>query len=338
MNLYRTELRRLAKRRFIRYLTLAGLLVLVAVAVGMFITNQKIGPAQRAAAERAAQRDYEQNVAWVETERRACEAAKAAGVTDKGAYPTNCADIQPPPRDAFQAEWHLPATFEFRKEFGETVTIFAAVLAMVALLAGASFVGAEWSSGGMMNLLLWRPQRLRVLFTKLAALLTWFCGLTVGVAAAWTAAFWAIGSFRGSTDGMTAGVWRSFALTELRGLALVLAAGALGFGLASLGRHTALALGVVIGVLVVTQFGLGILLGMAQVKYMEAWLLPTYLLAWMQKKVTLEDWRSCDMAYTGECQPATLDITWQHSSVLLSVAVVVVVGAAAWMMRRRDIT
>ena len=38
-------------------------------------------------------------------------------------------------------------------------------------MIGASFVGAEWNSGGMMNLLLWRPQRLKVLSTKLAALL-----------------------------------------------------------------------------------------------------------------------------------------------------------------------
>jgi len=50
------------------------------------------------------------------------------------------------------------------------VTTFAAVLALVAYIVGASFVGAEWSSGGMMNLLLWRPRRLQVLGTKLAVL------------------------------------------------------------------------------------------------------------------------------------------------------------------------
>jgi hypothetical protein len=91
-------------------------------------------------------------------------------------------------------------------------------------------------------------------------------------------------------------------------------------------------------VVVVGQFGLGILLSMAQVRFMEAWLLPTYLLAWMQQKVTLTDYNACNFSYNGECKPDTFDITWQTSSILLAVGVVVTVGAAMWAMRRRDIT
>ncbi|GIG85346.1 ABC transporter permease subunit [Plantactinospora endophytica] len=338
MNLYTTELRRLGKRRFVRYLTLAGLLVLVAVAVGMFLTNQKIGPAQVAEAERVAERDYQQNVAMTQQFRAECERAKVAGDAPRDRFPEDCSSITPPPRDAFQAEWHLPATFEFREEFAETLITVTAVLALVAFVGGASFVGAEWSTGGMMNLLLWRPQRIRVLLTKLGALLSALFGVTVLAGVLWTAAFWATGSLRGSTAGMTAGAWQSFGLTGLRGLALVLLAGALGFGLASLGRHTALALGGVLGVMVVGQFGLGVVLAMAQVRFIESWLLPTYLLAWMNKKVTLQDWAACQASYTGECEPLTRDITWQSSSVLFAVSLVVVLGGAIWSMRRRDIT
>ncbi|HEX2774094.1 MAG TPA: ABC transporter permease, partial [Micromonosporaceae bacterium] len=195
-----------------------------------------------------------------------------------------------------------------------------------------------WNTGGMMNLLLWRPRRLRVLSTKLAALLTSLLGLFLLSGAFYTAAFWATGKYRGSIAGMTSGVWESFGLTGLRGLALVLAAGAIGFGLASLGRHTALALGGALGVAVVGQFGLGILLSIAQVRFFEAWLLPTHLLAWMQKTVTLQDWRSCEASFSGQCEPATLDITWHDSGLLLAAGVVIVVGAALWAMRRRDIT
>ncbi|MBE1486632.1 ABC transporter permease subunit [Plantactinospora soyae] len=338
MNLYTTELRRLRKRRFVRYLTLAGLLVLIAVAVGMFFTNQKVGPAQLAAAERAADREYEQNLTFTRQHRAECDKAKAAGNAPEGAFPEDCSLIQPPPREMFQAQWHLPATFEFRKEFGGTVTTLTAVLALVAFIGGASFVGAEWSTGGMMNLLLWRPQRIRVLLTKLGALLSAVCGVTVVAAAVWTASFWATATYRGSTERMTSGVWQSFGLTGLRGLILVLVAGALGFGLASLGRHTALALGGVLGVMVVGQFGLGIVLDMAQVRFVEIWLLPTYLLAWMNKKVTLQDYDACQASFTGECRPATFDVTWQSSSILLAVSLVLVLGAAIWSMRRRDIT
>ncbi|MDG4833717.1 ABC transporter permease subunit [Solwaraspora sp. WMMD1047] len=336
MSLFTTELRRLVKRRFVRYMTLAGLLVLLAVVAGTFLTNEKIGRDQIAAAERTAEQEYQNNLRYTAEARQDCERAKAAGdQTDR--YPADCADISDPPREAFQAEWYMPATFEFRKEFGETVTTLAAILALVGFVVGASFVGAEWSTGGMMNLLLWRPRRLQVLLTKLAALLAAMLALTVVSAAAWTAAFWAIGTMRGNTDGMTSGTWQSFALTGLRGAVLVLAAAAVGFAVASLGRHTALALGGAIGLIVVGQFGLGILLSMANVAFVEAWLLPTYLLAWMNKSITLENWNACNFSM-GQCEPDTLELTWQHSSALIGVALVLSLGAAMWAMRSRDIT
>jgi hypothetical protein len=337
VSLYRTELRRLRKRRFIRYLALGGLLVLAAVTVGMFLTNQKIGPKQIAAAERRAEQEWRQHVAFTEQYRAQCETARAAG-TAGDEFPEDCAEIEPASRESFDPEGFLPSTFDFRNEFGVTLTTLTAVLALVAFIAGASFVGAEWSSGGMMNLLLWRPQRIRVLFTKLAALLSALAGLAVVASALWTVAFWAIGTYRGTTENMTSGAWQSFGLTELRGLVLVLVAGTLGFGLASLGRHTALALGGALGAMVVGQFGLALVLSLAGTRFVDAWLLPTYVRAWMEKKVTLLNWQVCQVSYGGECQPETFDITWQRSAILFAVAVVLVLGGATWAMRQRDIT
>ncbi|SCL40224.1 ABC-type transport system involved in multi-copper enzyme maturation, permease component [Micromonospora pallida] len=340
MSLYVTELRRLGKRRFTRYMTLIGLLVLAAVAVGTFLTNQKIGPEQRASAERQAQAQYEEQVRYVERDRAECERLKAAGEPADGRFPDDCSTITPPPREAVEARWFLPSTFDFRESFGATLIPYAAILALIAFVVGASFVGAEWSTGGMMNLLLWRPRRLNVLLTKLAALLTGVTVVTLLGAAAWTAAFWAVGSYRGSTAGMTGGVWQSFALTGLRGFALVVVAAVVGFALASLGRHTAFALGGVLAIAVVGQFGLGVVLALADVKFPEAWLLPTYGLAWMGKEVELRNFEACNysgMSGMSECAPDTLTITWQHSSALLAVGLVLALGAALWAMRRRDI-
>ncbi|MGK5743143.1 ABC transporter permease subunit [Micromonospora sp. URMC 103] len=339
MSLYRTELRRLAKRRFARYMTLLGLLVLAAVLVGTFFTNQKIDDTVRAKADRQAEQQYEEQVRYAQQERASCEQDKAAGkADDTHRYPPDCAMIQPPPREAFESQWFLPSTFDFKESFAETLVPFAAILALVGFVVGASFVGAEWSTGGMMNLLLWRPRRLTVLLSKLAALLTGLLAVTLPAAVLWFAGFWAVGVFRGSTEKVTSGVWQSFALTGLRGVVLVLAATTVGFALASLGRHTAMALGGVVAVMVVGQFGLGILLEMAGAKFVEAWLLPTYALAWMQKKVTLQNWDACNATYTGECKPATFDVTWQHSSLLLGVGVVLILGVALWAMRRRDVS
>jgi ABC-2 type transport system permease protein len=232
----------------------------------------------------------------------------------------------------------MPSTFEFAKTFKEMVTALAAIFALMGFVIGASFIGAEWSSGGMMNLLLWRPQRLKVLSTKLSALVINLGLLTAVVLAAWTGIFWLIARAHGTTTGMTAGAWRSLSLTEVRALGLVLVAAAVGFGLASLGRHTATALGVAIGAVILLQFGLVTVLDRANVKFADALLAPYWVQAWMNKSVKIEDWNSCDFSSTQGCQPATLTITWPMAGGVLAVLLVLIVGAAMWTMRSRDVT
>ena len=339
MSLYKAELRRLSKRRVTTYMGLLGLLVLAAVAVGTFFSNQKIGPAHIAAAEREAEQVYQEQLEYTQYERRLCEEAQRAGTPSDGKdrFPPDCSSIEPPKREDFRPEWYLPETFEFRTDFPQAITGWALILAMVAFIVGASFVGAEWSSGGMTNLLLWRPQRIQVLLAKLGALVTGLVGASVLTGVAWFGTFWLIAMTRGSTEGVTAGVWRSLLLTGLRGVVIVLAAGVVGFALAALGRNTALALGGVIAALLVGQVGLSIALAIAQVEFAEKWLVSTYVLAWLNKKVTLENWTSCTQTVTGTCEPARLEIVWQQAGVLMAAVVLITLGAALWLMRRRDV-
>jgi hypothetical protein len=333
MSLVKAERRRLFKRRFTRYLLLLVLLVLAGVAVGTFVTNQKIGPEQVAAAQREVDRMYQQNL---QTLKEGCEQAKAAGTNSD--LPTDCSQIVPPPGFEPETQWYLPATFVFRTDFEQTIYVLAGVLALFAFLVGASYVGAEWQTGGMMNLLLWRPRRLAVLLTKLGTLLAALLGIFVGLAAAWTATFWGIATLRGDTDRMTSGVWQSFALTGLRGLGLVMVAGVIGFGLASIGRHTALALGAVVGAGVVGFVGVRVALSLIEVRFVERWLWPSYLAAWMDKTVTLQDGSSCRDFSLGGCRPREFVITWQQSGLLFAAGTLAVLVVALWTMRRRDIT
>ena len=328
MSLYTAETRRLTKRRFTRFFLIGVVVLLGAIAAGMFISNQKNTPAVVAEAQAKADREYQQAVAQAETDRKACEAQPGS----------DCTQMWQPTREDFQAEWYMPPTFDFRKNFGDMVTTLAAILAMAAFVIGASFVGAEWSSGGMMNLLLWRPQRLKVLNTKLAALLAVLTGVTVLLSALWTGIFALIANLRGTLDGMTSGAWQSYLIMEVRGLVIVLAAGALGFGLASIGRHTAVAMGVAIGVVVVLQAGLGTVLAMAQVKYIEMYLAPTWITAWMNKSVELVDYDAPCVGAGNACEQPTLTLTWQMAGVGLVAALVLVVGTAMWTLRKRDIT
>jgi ABC-2 type transport system permease protein len=336
VSLYRAETRRLAKRRFTRWLTVGALVVLVIVAVGVFLTSHQVTPEGIAEAKAKAAADYQEALRYTQQEIARCEAAP--GTAEAANYPADCSTLYVPTEADYSYQGYLDPTFDFRANFGDMITTWAALLALAAFVIGASYVGAEWSTGGMMNLLLWRPQRLKVLGTKLAAFLVTLAALSVVVALLWTGIFLVIASLRGTTDGMTSGAWQSFALTELRGLTLILVSGAVGFGLASLGRHTALALGAVVGAVVVFQFGLVTVLSLASVKFAEAWLLPTWALVWMQKELTLENYDACNFSATAGCEPEKLILTWPMAGGLFAAAVVIIVGAAMWTMRSRDIT
>jgi ABC-type transport system involved in multi-copper enzyme maturation permease subunit len=334
VSLYTAETRRLVKRRFTKLFVIGAMLVLAAIAAGVFFSNQKVSPDQIAKATAQAQSEYQQAVLQSEQEKAKCQTAQ--GTANAGQYPPNC-EIYTPTQDDFNPQWYMPATFDFRESFPDMVTTLAAVLAVVAFVIGASFVGAEWSSGGMMNLLLWRPRRLQVLGTKLTALLVSAGVLSVVLGAIWTGVFAFIGNSRGSLDSMTSGAWQSILLMEARALGLVLVAGAVGFGLASVGRHTAMALGVAIGTIIVFQFGLGTVLSLAKVKFPELYLAPFWVFAWMNKEYRIEDYNSCDYSSNG-CVPDSFTITWPMAGGLLAGIFVVIVGAAMWTMRSRDIT
>ena len=336
MSLFKAESRRLVKRRFTKWLVIGSLVVLAAIAFGVFATNQKVGPEQVAKAQAAAEVDYQAALRQAASDQQQCEAAK--GTASASQWPPDCVDMYQPTRENYDYHGYMPSTFDFATTFKVMVATLAAIFALMGFVIGASFVGAEWASGGMMNLLLWRPQRVKVLGTKLGALLVGLTALTAVTLVAWTGFFWLVGKLRGSTAGMTSGAWQSLALTEVRATVLVLAAAALGFGLASIGRHTAMALGVAIGAVILFQFGLVTVLSLAQVKFAEVLLVPYWVAAWMDKSVKLEDWSKCNFSSSQGCEPDTLTITWQISGGVLAAIIVLVVGAAMWTMRSRDVT
>jgi hypothetical protein len=339
MSLIRAERRRLFKRRFTRLMLVIVIAVLAIIAVSFSLNSHKRSPAALAVAEQQARANYEESKRMYDQMISECQAAVARGEQTTGKYPPNCdaGGLGGPQPEFFQAEWYLPYEFNFRNEFGGMIFVFAGILGLLAYVVGASFIGAEWHSGGMMNLLLWRPRRVPVLLTKLGTLLGGVLGIGLVLGALWTVAFWLIGTYDGSTGKLTAGVWRSFALTGARGVGLALALAVVGFGLATIGRHTAMALGVAIGAVVAGEIGLRITLSLLQVRMYERFIPSTYAIAWFNKKWTIYDYRACVFSQ-GECQPKHLVITWQHSAVVMSVATALVLALAIWTTQRRDVT
>ncbi|HEX6581703.1 MAG TPA: hypothetical protein VF195_12635 [Actinomycetota bacterium] len=127
------------------------------------------------------------------------------------------------------------------------------VLVSVAWVLGASAIGADWHAGHVTTILTWEPRRGRVMFAKIAASLTSVFVVSLVIQALLGAALAAAAAGAGSTASADA-AW----LTESAGVALRVALlstifAGFGFGLASAGRNTAVALGVGFGYLVIVE-------------------------------------------------------------------------------------
>jgi ABC-2 type transport system permease protein len=340
MNLALAELRRLYLRRVTRWMLGLVVVVLAVTVAGIAASHQPTDAATLAAAQAQAQQHYEAELREIERAIAECERADGP---DRIHWPDDCEEIRRWAIDPDEmVRWFMPPTFEFRTQFEGLITAFAVVLALFAFLVGASFIGVEWRSGAMMNLLLWQPRRVQVLATKLATLTAALAATVVVLGAVWTLAFWQVATYRGITDTMTPGAWQSFGLTGLRGAALVLAAGVVGFAVASLGRHTAAALGAAIAAFVIGVIGVQVVAFAVGARYPQAWLWISYVQAWMDKSVTFHDFRGCEPTAPGvevePCEPVAMEVTWQTAGAGMAALLVLLVGAAMWHMHRRDVT
>ena len=115
------------------------------------------------------------------------------------------------------------------------------IVAMVAWLVGASFLGAEWHTGNITTTLTWEPRRLRLLAMKLIACLIVLAVAVLALHLLLGLALLPSAALRGSTSGVD---WGETIAVVLRVTALAGIAGVLGFALAGIGRNTAAALGI----------------------------------------------------------------------------------------------
>jgi len=320
----RAEWSRLFARRFTRIMLMVVVAVLTLVALSVAVNSHRIDDAARAKARARAAAELTQ----YQKEEADCRAARDRGEDISRRYPPNCdyGPVQP------QEEWFLPYEFRFRAETPDFLLVAAGILTLFGFLVGASFVGAEWTSGGMTNLLLWRPRRLMVLGAKLSTLLAGVLLTSVLLVAAYVGSFWLIARYRGSFGRLTQGFWESLALTGGRAIGLALAGAAAGFALASLGRHTATALGVGIGYALIVEVGVQIVLSALAARDPGRYVLSSYVSGWLLKRYELPP-SNCQSL---DCKAYV--ITWGMSAAVLGGVVLATVLLAFVSMRRRDVT
>jgi hypothetical protein len=330
MNLIRAELDRLLHRRFMHIMLAVIVGVLGLVAFSFAATSEP--PSQYeldfAASQAAtAQAEYDR-------ERNAClDVARGVTPAVPNRFPLrpNCNYGPRPTVNDF-----LNFEFVLVQEFEPLIYLAAVVLSLFAFLVSASFVGAEWTSGGLINLLLWRPQRVAVLGAKLGVALAVTLTVSVLFLAVWIGTFMLVGYTRGAVGAATPGQLMSFGLLLVRVVVLALAVAAAGFALASLGRHTAMALGGLIAYLLVYELGITIVFQILGETWPWRLRLLTYAAAWLFKDITVNDGYTCGP--DGCFQIAQNTITWQDAGVIGGGLVIALVAAAFLALRRRDIT
>ncbi|MGY1845368.1 hypothetical protein [Modestobacter sp. SYSU DS0875] len=326
--LLRAELHRFTARRFIRLLLLTAALVWVGALVVGLLNWSSPTPERLAAAEQQRQEQVELAIEG----REQCLAQQPA---DTGVTPEEWCG--PPVQESdFSIEWFIdPPPFSLAEQGPTGAATLGLLGSALAFLVGATFVGAEWSSRSMTNLLFWEPRRSRVLGAKATVVAAASVVLGVVAQVAWLAMAGIWQGLVGDGRDLPDGFWSDVVGAQGRGVLLTLFAGLLGFGLTNLVRNTGAALGTAFIYVLVVETAVRALRPAWQ-----PWLLTNNVTA-----LALPDGLSL-VVDQGETVDAQGNVVWQmteyllthlQSGVFLAVVTALVVGAGVVLFSRRDV-
>ncbi|MEO6143358.1 MAG: ABC transporter permease [Dermatophilaceae bacterium] len=328
MRLTTVELRRLFSRRITTVALLGALVVTGLMMFGTFQEAKPLSGAELASQQvqlEQAQKDWAANG---EQQVKDCLAQQAeAQKTDPKAL-FGCDHMEPT-----AANWGKPQA-KFAELMPSALLAASYLLTFVGFVIGASFVAAEFSSGSMANWLTFEPRRMRVYASKLAAAGLGLIPATVALLGLLTAGVWLIIRHFSPTVGTSAKVWGDLGEMGARSLALALAATVTGAAIGVLLRRTVAVLGIAVGYLVLVE---GVFAQALQGA--RPWLLQLNVNGWLQHGASYFV-ESCKTDAQGgyNCQGIEKVLSFAHSSAYLGLLVVVAVGLAALVFRRRDVS
>ncbi|MCG5436774.1 ABC transporter permease subunit [Micromonospora foliorum] len=336
MNLVRAELERLSARRFVQLMVVLLVLAFAVTAATTMAGSHKptageLNSARAQAAE--ARRDLEA------THQECLNRQNGTLPADTDKYfPSDCSEVDPirQERLPIPADF-LPGVFTFAEQARPLLYFLIAFLVLFGFLVGASYIGADLTSGGVVNLLLWRPRRMTVLAAKLGTLLGTVLVLALLASVAYLATFWVIGQTAGLPGRLDGEFWRSLGAVHGRGLVLVLLSSALGFAIATLGRHTSAALGALAAYAVVWELGGRLVLEIVDAPKSDLFMVSSHIGAWLNGGARFYDEQLCRGSIDGPYCEGFYTVTWAPALLVLLAITGGLTAAAFAMFRRRDL-
>lgn len=328
MRLTKVELRRLFSRR-LTTIALLGALVIT----GLMLFGAYQGAKPLSSAELTSQRaQFDQaHKDWLANgDQQVADCMNAQAEAQKTDPKANFSCNQMEPRWENWGKQPL----KFNEMMPNTLLGGSYLLAFVGFVVGAGFVSAEFSSGSMANWLTFEPRRTRVYASKLTAAGLGLIPAAVALLGLLTAGAWLIVGHFGSTADTTAKVWGDLGETGARSVALALAATVTGSAIGVLVRRTAAVLGIAFGYLVLVE---GVF--RQQLQGAQTWFLQLNVNGWLEHGTTYYT-EKCTTDGQGNysCTGVENVLSFGHSSAYLGLLIVFVVGLAALVFRRRDVS
>jgi ABC-type transport system involved in multi-copper enzyme maturation permease subunit len=195
-----------------------------------------------------------------------------------------------------------------------TISVLSYLLAVV---IGASAVGAEYRAGTVTTILTWEPRRVRLLVARLAAAAVVAMAFFLLVQLAFIGA-WALGVAINGRSGTGGDFWRDVALLLARATVIAGALAVISGAIATIGKNTAAAMGIWFGYLIAIEAILR-----SQVEGLIPWFLTPNVGA-------LYGWES--VTQNGHT------VTGGEGALRLALYVVLFGVAAVTIFQRRDVT
>ncbi len=329
MRLLRAELTRLTRRQASWWLIIATLALVGIYSYGAFSASSPPTASEQASYDRAyeaAVNDWSENGDLIISNCYQEEnQAKARGQKD---VDFGCDELGPPQRDEFM--WHPPALKGLLDRMSRVPT---PLFGLIALMLGATFVGAEFTTGSMATWLTFEPRRGRVFASKMAA--AGIGGLVVGLVGLGLTALltWATSAAFGNPTGFGDGEVVRIIGQLVRAVIVVTMLGLVGAAAAFVVRHSAAVAGLALAYLVGIE---GILI--YAISWLPRWTLSVNMYAFIVGRNSYSI-RECLPAADGamSCTSRQAWLVWPEATVYLFALLAALIAAGWLVYRRRDV-